>query len=285
MLKDLMNNPIAWLILALVTIGSLVYAIYCQKANKERKEISYLLHSEQLILKERALFKEIKLICKEKELDNLCFSKIAIWNSGNKMLNGTDLAESQSLSIEVAQGVELIDYHIFDITEKSNHISVELDGTQKLNVSFDYLNPNDGIALLIIHSGEKDDIGVGGIIKGGMPIKRLSYTNPFTQKTTKKKTPHKKMLYSLYIMYIKISSVLLFIGTGIALLSELKIIKSEIFEYLFHTPNIPIIVFLVSLFIFEAGSFISLSIHIYNIKKHVLPSIPEKLKDFFNPYF
>ena len=56
MLKDLMNNPIAWLILALVTIGSLVYAIYCQKANKERKEISYLLHSEQLILKERALF-------------------------------------------------------------------------------------------------------------------------------------------------------------------------------------------------------------------------------------
>ena len=56
MLEDLMNNPYAWAILALATIGSLIYAVYCQKVNKVKREFSSDRKTNTLIENSKSCF-------------------------------------------------------------------------------------------------------------------------------------------------------------------------------------------------------------------------------------
>lgn len=53
MLEKLMESPIAWAVLAIIAIVSFIYAIVCQQKNKEKKEISYLKVSNELIRKKK----------------------------------------------------------------------------------------------------------------------------------------------------------------------------------------------------------------------------------------
>lgn len=48
-LEELMDNPYAWLILSVCTIFSVIYAIYAGVKGKEKKEISYIVNTYEIV--------------------------------------------------------------------------------------------------------------------------------------------------------------------------------------------------------------------------------------------
>ena len=55
-MKELMNNPYAWLFLSLITIFSFAFAIYTWIAGKKAKELSNDYLSNDIITRETANF-------------------------------------------------------------------------------------------------------------------------------------------------------------------------------------------------------------------------------------
>ena len=172
MFQYLMNNPIAWGILSIITIVSLVYAIICQQKNKERKELSFAKKSNVLVHNQKSKFEKLSLFYDNTKIDNLCVSKIAIWNSGNRVLQSSDIVTENELKLYVGIYNEILETSIITETETSNKFDINMLDKNTIKVTFDYVETNDGIVVQIIHTGIKDDVKLSCKIKGGKPLKQ-----------------------------------------------------------------------------------------------------------------
>lgn len=174
MLEKLMNNPVAWAVLSIVTILAFIYAIYTQITNKECKRLTYAQKTNTLIHNQEKNFKKIGVFYEDKPIENLYVSKIAIWNSGNKVLKETDFVKDHHLDITLEEGCEILETNIINYTEKTNAFNAIQIDNRKLTINFDYAEKNDGIVLQIIHTGLKNDINLSCKIIGGQPLKKYS---------------------------------------------------------------------------------------------------------------
>lgn len=174
MLKELLDDPIVSLILAILTVLSFAFAIYCQYKNKERKEISYCLKSNHLIRKKKSKFEKISISYDGKRVEDLCVSKFTIWNSGNRTLNCSDIVESKELTISTSQNNIILDVEIIVCSEETNKFSVETIDETTIKINFDYVDKKDGTIVQIIHTGTDSDIQIDCKIKGGKPIKNIN---------------------------------------------------------------------------------------------------------------
>ena len=126
MLESLMNSPVAWLILALMTAISFVYAFYCQKVNKERKELSYTKATDVLIYNHTTKFEKLNIHYGSEPIDNLCVTKIAVWNSGNRVLQKEDFVKKNTPSITALNGSRILEASIIMESEKTNKFRAPL---------------------------------------------------------------------------------------------------------------------------------------------------------------
>lgn len=200
MLDELMTSPIAWLVLAVISVVSLGYAICCQILNKERKEITYAQKTNTLIYNQKKSFEKINVFYEEKPIENLYVSKIAIWNSGNRVLKESDFVKDNFLEIALGDNCSILESNIITKTEESNSFKLTKTDDREIIVNFDYAEKNDGIVLQMIHTGIKNDINLSCKIVGGKPLKNFS---------KEKRNP-----YSLYIRKkILRSDIILFLAS------------------------------------------------------------------------
>lgn len=171
MLETLMHSPIAWAILAVITIISLAYAIICNQKNKEKKEFSYCLRSRTLIRKKKAKFEKLSIVYDGKQIDDLCVSNFTIWNSGNKTLNASDMVTSKELTITAIEDSKILDVEILKCSEETNKFSTQLLDEHTVKILFDYVDKMEGVVIQIIHTGTNDSLKIECKIKGGRPVR------------------------------------------------------------------------------------------------------------------
>lgn len=170
MIEELMNNPLAWGILSLTTIISFIYAIYCQLKNKEKKEISYAQKSTVLVQNKKSKYKKLVLSYDGNQVDNVCVSRFAIWNSGNKVLQSVDMVESREIRISLPEGKKVLEANIITATDETNQFSVNVPDEKSIVISFDYIDPRDGVVVQVVHTGLNNDLDISCKIKGGKPL-------------------------------------------------------------------------------------------------------------------
>ena len=166
-----MNSPIAWAILSLIAIAGFIYAIVCQCRNKEKKEFSYSLKTNHLIRKKKSEFEKLNITYDNQKIENLCVSKYAIWNSGNRTLNDVDMVETKELTIYTLNESKILDYELVLSSEKTNNFSIEKIDEHTIKILFKYVDKKDGIIVQVIHTGYEEDIQIDCKIKGGKPIR------------------------------------------------------------------------------------------------------------------
>lgn len=171
MLEKLMNSPIAWAILSLIAIAGFIYAIVCQCRNKEKKEFSYSLKTNHLIRKKKSEFEKLHITYDNQKIENLCVSKFAIWNSGNRTLNDVDMVETKELTIYTLNESKILDYELVLSSEKTNNFSIQRIDEHTIKIFFKYVDKKDGIIVQVIHTGYEEDIQIDCKIKGGKPIR------------------------------------------------------------------------------------------------------------------
>ena len=224
MLETLMHSPIAWAILAVITIISLAYAIICNQKNKEKKEFSYCLRSRTLIRKKKAKFEKLSIVYGGKQIDDLCVSNFTIWNSGNKTLNASDMVTSKELTITALEDDKILDVEILKCSEETNKFSLQLLDEHTVKILFDYVDKMEGVVIQIIHTGTNDSLEIDCKIKGGRPVR--NYINDKIPRLVVKSLDLGKRNIFFAVSTILMVSLLLFFAVG----STLAIFNKELFE-------------------------------------------------------
>lgn len=170
-LETLMDSPIAWAVLSMIAIVGFGYAIICQHVNKEKKEFSYVKKSNSLIREKKSKHEKLSIAYDGKQIASLCVSNIILWNSGNRTLSSTDIVESKEITINAVDDDTILDVEIVGCSEETNKFSATQVGEHAVKVAFDYVEPKDGIAIQVIHTGVEDSISVDCKIKGGKPTR------------------------------------------------------------------------------------------------------------------
>lgn len=100
-------------------------------------------------------------------------SKVVIWNDGRKELKKDDIAPAGPVRISARAPAQILDVSPLRVSRDATRASVSpLTAAGHAEIGFDYLNPGDGLAIQVIHTGVSDaDLIVAGEIIGGRSVR------------------------------------------------------------------------------------------------------------------
>lgn len=171
MLEKLMDNPVAWAVLAISTIASFVYAVITQHINKERKQLSYYQRSQSIIRDKKGKFDKLSVLYDGQLVDSICVSTVTIWNSGNRTINDSDIVESKELTLSLLEDNKILSADIIAVSEDTNNFKITMIDNSSMKILFDYVDKKEGVVIQIIHTGKSESVVINCKIKGGYPIK------------------------------------------------------------------------------------------------------------------
>lgn len=166
MLKMLMNNPYAWLLLSLCTIASLFFAIYTWIVGKKTKEISIDRYTNEIVKMGIRSIKRLEMKYDGKVIQDLSSTIFFIWNSGNDVINADDMVGENPIRI-TCKNEQLLAVKIIIQSDKSNAFRISKFNSKDIEIAFDYIDSGEGVQFQILHTGSEDNINVEYKIKGG----------------------------------------------------------------------------------------------------------------------
>lgn len=170
-----MTNPYAWAFLGACTIFSVVFGIWQWYKSKRKKEVSCFKNSYTIVKGGKSLLPDLEIKYKSEQIQELVITKYAIWNSGNEVLQKSDIVEMKPLQVSCnAEDTRILDVKILQESDETNQFVIIDVNKQHARIDFEYVAPKDGIVIQIIHTGESQDIMVDCKIKGGKNVKSLN---------------------------------------------------------------------------------------------------------------
>ena len=171
MLEALTNNPIVTIIsLALAVLG-----IVLTIKSKQKLEFSWASNTNQIVENKESLINGLEMRFNGAPVDDLSVTKIAIWNSGNKEIESTQMYTDNKLRIVGDDTVNILQAAIIaNANEDSKFETNQKENV--INIDFECAEKRDGIVVQIIHSGNAEGLQVQGKIHGGRIIPK---TNKF----------------------------------------------------------------------------------------------------------
>ena len=169
-----MTNPYAWAFLGACTIFSVVFGIWQWNKSKRKKELSCYKNSYTIVKGGKSLLPDLELKYKNEQIQELVITKYAIWNSGNEVLQGSDVVELKPLQVSCnGEKTRILDVKILQESDDTNQFVIADVDKEHARIEFDYADPKDGIVIQIMHTGEAQDIIVESKIKGRKNVKIL----------------------------------------------------------------------------------------------------------------
>jgi len=140
---------------------------------KKKIKPVYIKRTTHLVQQKLSDVEGLSLQYDNQDIKNLTITNIAIWNAGKKTLKHSDISTNDKLRIETRKGVTVLRHSILKVSNQANGITTNInDDNSSINVNFDYLDYNEGIAYQFIHNGESsNDILIKGSIIGFGKIK------------------------------------------------------------------------------------------------------------------
>ncbi len=176
--KDWLKSGTFWTII--VGIIGCVLAVYLYKlSNKEREPVYAVKKAPSLIFDKDNSSPKIKLLSSDSIVvnQNVYVTSLAIWNNGELPIEKVDVRKD--FKIEVPNGVQILDYKIVQETHPgiSKFRIVPDDG--QLNIDWEYFDPEFGLEMQLMYSGEADDeIKISGYVLG-TEMKKVEQRNTF----------------------------------------------------------------------------------------------------------
>jgi len=166
---------------SIIGIIGIVIGIYLYYSSRIRAKPVYQFQSRKLIGRPKGVLPdEVEIYFNKQLVSNLRLSYIVFWNAGTMSISGSDIVQLDPVRIELEPGSEILKIKISKVSRSVINFDVIKDNIQPhiANISFDYLDPNDGATLEILHTGESINPKVLGTIKG-IPkgLTSLGYSN------------------------------------------------------------------------------------------------------------
>lgn len=168
MIKILMSNPYAWLILSLCTVASLIFAIYTWIMGKKTKEISIDKYTNEIVKMGKSPIQKLEMKFDGKAIQDLSSTIYFIWNSGNGVINANDMVGERPIRI-TCENEQFLDVKVIKQSDESNSFRILDFNSTNIEMTFDYIDSGEGLKFQILHTGNDEKIHVEYKIKGGKP--------------------------------------------------------------------------------------------------------------------
>ena len=98
----------------------------------------------------------------------LAKTTIVLWNAGTEALRGEDIVEKDRVRFSIADG-RVLNHRVVQTTTPATEVRLEVgEASNELAFRYNYLNPNDGAVVEILHDGTKVTIaGTSKALKDG----------------------------------------------------------------------------------------------------------------------
>jgi hypothetical protein len=183
------------------------FTVYSVFIGKKIKELAWFRTTLEVVKSGCRVLPDLNVLYKGMPLENMTISKYAIWNSGNEVLNWTDIAEACPLQIVCNDNVKILDIRIISQSDETNKFKIKVKNEHCIGILFDYVEPKGGIVIQIMHTGEDNDINLECKIKGGKTLKNVTYSN--TSKIYKNLSVKVVWLISLLMSAISLTIITL----------------------------------------------------------------------------
>jgi hypothetical protein len=170
----LATTPIAlimpdWILSTFIGVAASAFFFWLGMRFQSKSGMAYQLHHFTLIGEPSVTnLGDIKILFNNLTVPRVVVTQLAVWNTGNTVVKGNEIVESDPLAICFEDGAVILDAKRVDATQEVNDFRIrisEKDHTCAF-LEFDYLNGNDGARFQIIHTGTKDKAKLTGSIRG-----------------------------------------------------------------------------------------------------------------------
>ncbi|MEA0565284.1 hypothetical protein [Lysinibacillus irui] len=153
---------------AVIGILGVLIAIYTYKRTKVGPQLVYQWDSLKIIGKNEITPDEITIFYKGTKVPRVIKTTIIIWNSGTKTIEGNNVVRNDPLCLEFSETEEVIGASVLLRTKEVNEFEISTNAEKKniLKVHFEYLDPQDGATIEILHTDNKRYPNFKGTIKG-----------------------------------------------------------------------------------------------------------------------
>lgn len=157
--------------------------IYFYNVSRVEKEPCYTVESTSLVAPSRSGIPGIKILYKEKPVEQVTSTTVHFWNAGKKTIDKTDIAQTDPVRILLPSGTKILSAKVVKFYRPTVAASIKPEG-RSAYLSFDFLDRDDGCTVQILHTGRASakNCKVIGTIKGSGLIRRMSETDVNWQK-------------------------------------------------------------------------------------------------------
>jgi len=162
----IINHPFVGFIIGLIGILVGILSLVFVFVFRPRKSAKYVLRGNSLVSKLTHKIEGLSVHFDGKNIESLVATKFVFWNTGNTTLHGNDFPENDKLSISANENIKIISISCLkDYMNSSNNISAILSSDTKVDISFEYLDKKEGVALELFHTGSSsNDLLLNGTI-------------------------------------------------------------------------------------------------------------------------
>jgi hypothetical protein len=131
------------------------------------KEPVWSRRSVELLSDKLAKVRNLTITYKDGVIDNLTMTRFLFINLGKDTINASDLAPSDPIRIKAKDKIFMLDAYIVAQNNKANKFNVEYKNvTSDVSITFDYVDCNEGVVIMVYHTGKSRDVEIVGSIKG-----------------------------------------------------------------------------------------------------------------------
>jgi hypothetical protein len=177
-----------WFGSALGIIGiALAYLFY--RKSRSVSKLSFQFDSTSIVGFSDSKFPDqLKISYNNEEIPRVTKERFVFWNSGNITVSGSQIVASDPFRIELCGDGKILSAIISKVSREVNGVACSISETdpKKVVVIYDFLDPNDGFIVEIIHSGNENESKICGTLRSlpeGIKSRgRANFSNGRTKK-------------------------------------------------------------------------------------------------------
>jgi hypothetical protein len=131
-------------------------AVYLARRGRQKPELRVCPDFQELLSPDEGVPREsLSVTYAGRPVERVSRTILAMWSARGDTVRGSDIVPSDPLRIEVSDGDELLQVQAIACSRAPCSFEVQLrDGDDFATVSFDFMDPGDGIVLEVLHAGE-----------------------------------------------------------------------------------------------------------------------------------
>jgi hypothetical protein len=158
-----------WIIPTLIGVAASAFFFWLGMRVRSKSRMAYQLHDFTIIGQPNVTnLGDIKILFNNVAVPRVVVTQLAVWNTGNTVVKGKEIVESDPLTIHFEDGAMILDAQRVTATREVNDFRIRVSEHDRslAFLEFDYLNARDGAKFQIIHTGGNSKAKVTGSIRG-----------------------------------------------------------------------------------------------------------------------